>query len=58
MGKSHAMSTWDFFDMMLGKNPCQHGAPFPDALMRGSPDGTVEADRYRQATLNLAAKRE
>jgi hypothetical protein len=31
---------------------------FPLTLMRGSPDGTVEQDHYRQEILDLAAERE
>jgi hypothetical protein len=30
------------------------GEDFPRTLMRDSPDGTVESDRYRQETLDLA----
>jgi hypothetical protein len=31
-----------------------HGEDFPQTLMTGSPDGTVEPDRHRQETLDLA----
>jgi hypothetical protein len=32
-----------------------HGEGFPRTLMRGSPDGTIEPNRHRQETLDLAA---
>jgi hypothetical protein len=31
-----------------------HGKDFPLTLVRGSPDGTVEPDRHRQETIDLA----
>ena len=41
-------------DPLLRSNSL-HGIDFPLILMRGSPDGTVEPDRHRHETQDLAA---
>jgi hypothetical protein len=44
-----------YFPTHTQRGSSLHGEDFPRTLIRGSPDGTVGPDRYRQERLDLAA---